>query len=80
MKFTSAILSLLALAGSTQAFAPLAKPPTTTTTTTLNVIRSKNFKNAKLVEAEIDTAGVLKAGVSFCTVYIYIYIYIYPHL
>ena len=69
MKFTSAI-TLLALAGSAQAFAPIAQPttPTTSTTTSLEVIRSKNFKNAKLVEAQVDTAGVVKAGVSFSVV------------
>ena len=68
MKFTSAIATLLLAAPSAQAFAPVVPPATTTTSssstsTSLEVIRSKNFKNAKLVEAEVDAAGVVKAGV-----------------
>ena len=34
-------------------------------TTALEVIRSKNFKRAKLVEPEIDAGGLAKAGVSY---------------
>ena len=68
MKFTSAV-SLLALVATANAFVAPSLPPnkastSTSSATSLEVIRSKNFKRAKLIDPEVDTAGVVKAGVS----------------